>query len=196
MEPNIQSPMADVQASIPPERRYNRDEMVTRLQLTFEELMKTGVHQASNSKILHTKQVQSDINIPLFGVLAQWMQLQIADLLRYVQANMAEGEVEAVVGIPPQLSEDILAALEGVREWLVKDIAEAEGKTVKLDAIRAKAKRAISDLQDVMGAVDDLTLEEGDLGEGEGDEYEPLLSGDEGEEEAAAEEDKLLLGDD
>lgn len=154
-----------LQNQLPAAIRYVRPEEVVQLQAAFEHLLATGAQQVKTKNHLHAHQVQRDVNIPMFTVLAKWLQLQTASLLQWAQMALCDlAEPEPIVGIPEDESDALLAGLEELHELCSAHMPQEF------------CPRALDVLKDMRELVESLTLE----ADAEGEDFEEADDDDEG----------------
>lgn len=152
----------ELQASLPAALRYTRDESIVEMQGSIETLLNKAARQVQTKNHLQTKQVQEEYNLPLLAGIFQYFQLQVADLIRWVQGAFIEGGGETTVGIPADDADAMLNALEELHELC---------STHMLEEYREHALDLIGGVQDM---VNELSLEE-DAEDEDDEDDSPLL---------------------
>jgi len=191
-----------MQENLPIHLQYRRDEEVVRAEQSLSQIVDATTRYLATKNHIQPKQFAEQHTMPMFAHMMQFLSLQHADLLRFVQTALIhqleeEGQnTETLVGLPPDDVDNILGELDIIDKFLVKIDNLGGNKKELVEEIKKDAKEIRKSVAILAGTIQDFILEE-EVDEGEEeeefielpeDEEEPLLAPDEADEPLIAEE--------
>lgn len=150
----------------------------TAMTVTLEE----NIKRTMKATHLQCKQEQLNVNLALFGMMKQWVQLLMGDVLRFV-VMQGDDEAQIVVGLPDEDVDAFISTLESVMEdveAISKEVG-TKGKTgTKVAELTLRIKNRLTELAEAIsdaalgealeGVDEDFIIEEDDEDE------EPLIT--------------------
>jgi len=103
------------------------------------------------------------VNLPLMGVMMQWVQSLVGDVLRWSAEQFENEDNTPVVGIPVDEAEGLIATLETVMsdlDALVDVIKGNKGGKQAKSKVDEIVKRAKKRLVEVCEVIDDFSIED------------------------------------
>ncbi|MCW4027760.1 MAG: hypothetical protein NWE76_09805 [Candidatus Bathyarchaeota archaeon] len=157
---------------MPEESNFQVSENTIRAQTALEVTLEENVKRTAKATALQCKQEQLNVNLPLIGMMKQWMHLLIGDVLRFVHLQQEDGP-EVVVGIPDEDVEAYIATLDSILDDVekVREAVEPKGKvgTIVAEAtLRIKTRCA-----ELAAALSEAAL--GDILEGDDDDEDFVI---------------------
>ena len=174
-EPEVSDEVMD-QSQLPLQLRYKKDESIIQAELAFKGLLDKAMRKLAASSHLNPKQIQEDVNLPLFTFLAQWVQSVHADIVAYVQAQLLGSFPEGLADEDAVLILDNLNEVSGflasLSELPVYDKEALPGTGDVLETalahMRERAAKAAELVNEVMEVIGELAGEEEEEEEDDG----------------------------
>jgi len=191
-EPEVSDEVMD-QSQLPLQLRYKKDESIIQAELAFKSLLDKAMRKLAASSHLNPKQIQEDVNLPLFTFLAQWVQSVHADIVAYVQAQLLGSFPEGLADEDAVLILDNLNEVSGflasLSELPVYDKETLPGTGDVLETalahMRERAAKAAELVNEVMEVIGELAGEEEEEEEEDDGPFDP----EEPDQDVEAEED-------
>lgn len=145
---------------------FSPSEATIRLQVALEANLQSELTRTQETPThqLKLKDIQTRTNLPLIGVLKQWVHSLVGDVLRWsVERDLARDEEEPVIGIPAEDAESMITTLEVISNDLTALLDVLKGNKGGKEAKRKSdeiVKRCRRQLAEVATMIDDYALEE------------------------------------
>lgn len=189
--------MDDPQELFPPHLRYSRDEEVIRAESRFAQAFQTVRQEVEGAPHVSPKNLFGKYLAPLMELQVGWFAVQLADILRYAQTNLAAMDEQksvgdnVLVGLPAEDAELFTGVINDAAALLKRIIDESPSNKGKfLEQLRVEAGKIVPDLIATAEAISDFALDE------EGEEDEDGLIDFADDEEGEDEEDEGIIEDD